>query len=201
MNNCRGEVYHEKQVKQLCALHALNNLFQQPCTFSKEELDTICQDLSPDCWINPHRSALGLGNYDVNIIMAALQNKGFEAVWFDKRKDPMQLELNNVYGFIMNIPSNCRFKFVVLPFQRRHWIAIRQVNGCYYNLDSKLNLPQKIGTSTELVDFLREQIKCPEKELFIIVSNDSERRRLWLHDVNDNDNANKHSLNNEISDS
>jgi josephin len=28
----------------------------------------------------------GLGNYDVNVIMAALQDKGFETVWFDKRK-------------------------------------------------------------------------------------------------------------------
>lgn len=29
---------------------------------------------------------LGLGNYDINVIMAALQKKGCEAVWFDKRK-------------------------------------------------------------------------------------------------------------------
>jgi josephin len=36
--------------------------------------------------INPHKSLLGLGNYDVNVIMASLQIKGFQAVWFDKRK-------------------------------------------------------------------------------------------------------------------
>ncbi len=29
---------------------------------------------------------LGLGNYDVNVLMAALQLKGYEAMWFDKRK-------------------------------------------------------------------------------------------------------------------
>lgn len=42
--------------------------------------------LSPDNFVNPHKSLLGLGNYDVNVIMAALQMKGFEAIWFDKRK-------------------------------------------------------------------------------------------------------------------
>lgn len=55
-------------------------------TFSKSELDAICSSLSPNVWINPHRSMLGFGNYDINVIMAALQKKGCEAVWFDKRK-------------------------------------------------------------------------------------------------------------------
>jgi josephin len=34
-------VYHEKQVKELCALHALNNLFQNKC-FTKQILDELC---------------------------------------------------------------------------------------------------------------------------------------------------------------
>lgn len=72
-------------MKELCALHALNNLFQER-GFSKQELDQICDSLSPDVWINPHKSLLGLGNYDINVIMAALQRRGCEAVWFDKRR-------------------------------------------------------------------------------------------------------------------
>lgn len=72
-------------MKELCALHALNNLFQQK-VFDKQELDQICYDLTPDVWINPHKSPLGLGNYDVNVLMAALQKKGFFSVWFDKRR-------------------------------------------------------------------------------------------------------------------
>lgn len=55
-------------------------------TFTKSELDEICQQLSPDEWINPHKSMLGLGQYDVNVIMSALQLRGYEAIWFDKRK-------------------------------------------------------------------------------------------------------------------
>ena len=46
----------------------------------------ICFSLSPDTYVNPHRSILGIGNYDVNVIMAALQLEGFDTVWFDKRR-------------------------------------------------------------------------------------------------------------------
>ena len=34
-------IYHEKQVKELCALHALNNLFQETF-FNKATLDELC---------------------------------------------------------------------------------------------------------------------------------------------------------------
>lgn len=36
------DVYHERQMKELCALHALNNLFQSGCAFTKKDLDEIC---------------------------------------------------------------------------------------------------------------------------------------------------------------
>lgn len=43
--------------------------------------------LSPNTLVTPHKkSMLGNGNYDVNVIMAALQTKGYEAVWWDKRR-------------------------------------------------------------------------------------------------------------------
>ena len=37
-----GDIYHEKQARELCALHALNNLFQDDRAFSKNDLDNIC---------------------------------------------------------------------------------------------------------------------------------------------------------------
>jgi len=78
-------VYHERQSRQLCALHVLNNLLQEKA-FNKSDLDEICLQLNDSQWWNPHRSPLGLGNYDVNVMMAALQLKEYQAVWFDKRK-------------------------------------------------------------------------------------------------------------------
>uniref|UniRef100_A0A2A4J3A8 Josephin-2 n=1 Tax=Heliothis virescens TaxID=7102 RepID=A0A2A4J3A8_HELVI len=174
-------IYHEKQVKELCALHALNNLFQMRATYSKSELDAICSRLSPNVWINPHRSMLGLGNYDINVIMAALQKKGCEAVWFDKRKDPGCLDLSNICGFILNVPSDYKLGFVMLPLRRRHWITIRQIQGNFYNLDSKLESPQLIGRSSDLIAYLKEQLDSKEKELFVVVSKEVEEKQLWMH--------------------
>ncbi|CAH1403607.1 unnamed protein product [Nezara viridula] len=179
MNGNSTGVYHEKQVKELCALHALNNLFQSREAFTKSELDEICQALSPHVWINPHKSFLGLGNYDVNVIMAALQRKGCEAVWFDKRKPPECLELSHIQGFILNVPSDYRFGFVLLPLKKRHWIAIRQVSGVYYNLDSKLDSPHMIGQANDLMAYLKEQLDSRDKELFVVVNQDVEEKHLW----------------------
>lgn len=78
-------IYHEKQSKMLCAVHALNNVFQDPKGFSKSDFDEICYNLSPDTYINPHKNLIGLGNYDVNVLMTAVGLKGFDTIWFDKR--------------------------------------------------------------------------------------------------------------------
>ena len=79
------EIYHERQRQMLCAVHTLNNLFQDRNAYSKADLDAISYSLNPDAFVNPHKSMFGLGNYDVNVLMAALQLREYEAVWFDKR--------------------------------------------------------------------------------------------------------------------
>lgn len=82
-----NKMYHERQRRQLCALHSLNNLLQDSTAYSQKDLDKIAIDLSPESYLmNPHKSALGLGNYDVNVIMRALQQKNLETIWFDKRR-------------------------------------------------------------------------------------------------------------------
>lgn len=80
-----ADLYHEQQSYQLCALHVLNNLLGRR-ELAKADMDRICRQLAPGAWINPHRSVLGLGNYDANVIMAALQERGLEMRWFDKRR-------------------------------------------------------------------------------------------------------------------
>lgn len=171
-------VYHERQVKELCALHALNNLFQDGSAFSKQTLDEICHRfLSPDHLVNPHKSVLGLGNYDVNVIMSALQLKGYEAIWFDKRKDPGCIDTSKIVGFILNIPSEMRFGFLQFPLSRKHWIAVREVEGTFYNLDSKLEAPVAIGKGPELLRYLRDQVKCKDREIFIVVTQDVGRTK------------------------
>ncbi|KAK0174844.1 hypothetical protein PV327_010567 [Microctonus hyperodae] len=178
-----GTIYHERQMKELCALHALNNLFQER-GFSKQELDQICYSLSPDVWINPHKSLLGLGNYDINVIMAALQKKDCEAIWYDKRRDPNCLALDNIVGFILNVPTEYKLGFVLLPLKKRHWIALRKIHGVFYNLDSKLDSPQLIGNDLELMNYLKEQISNNENALFLVVSRQVASTQEWLSEIN-----------------
>lgn len=60
------------------------------------------------------------------------------------------IQLSNVTGFILNVPSNMRWGPFRLPLKRQHWIGVREVGGLYYNLDSKLRSPQPVGTADEL---------------------------------------------------
>lgn len=58
--------------------------------------------------------------------------------------------LDKIQGFILNVPSRVSLGIVSLPLRRRHWLAVREVNGQFYNLDSKLKGPACIGGETEL---------------------------------------------------
>lgn len=53
-------------------------------------------------------------------------------------------------GFIMNLPSSLCWGPLKLPLKRQHWICVREVGGTYYNLDSKLKVPDWIGGESEL---------------------------------------------------
>ncbi|KFO69361.1 Josephin-2, partial [Cuculus canorus] len=161
-------LYHERQRLELCALHALNNLLQRPY-FTPETADDICKRLAPNVRINPHRSFLGTGNYDVNVILAALQSLELEALWWDKRRSLERLALGHILGFILNVPSQVSLGFLTFPFRRKHWVAIRQFHGIYYNLDSKLRAPVAIGGEAELREFLRDFLSQGLCEVFLVV--------------------------------
>ena len=90
--------YHEKQRLQLCAVHAINNLFQSGGMCSKELLDAICLRLDPSPYWNEHRSAFRVGNYDINVIMVFLSERDYDVIWFDKRK--YVIGFYNISGFI-----------------------------------------------------------------------------------------------------
>jgi len=170
-----SEIYHEKQVKMLCAVHCLNNLFQSK-EFNKAILDDICSQLAPEEYINPHKSVLGLGNYDVNVLMVALETKAMQLVWFDKRKEisSSSLELSRAFGFILNIPSYTTFGFVTLPIRSRHWLSCRKMpDDKFYNLDSKFDNPKCVGGDDDFITYLRNEMKSNDKELFLVFPKDS----------------------------
>ncbi|XP_077024962.1 josephin-1 isoform X2 [Tamandua tetradactyla] len=142
------------------------------------------QWLSPNTMVTPHKkSMLGNGNYDVNVIMAALQTKGYEAVWWDKRRDVSVIALTNVMGFIMNLPSSLCWGPLKLPLKRQHWICVREVGGAYYNLDSKLKVPEWIGGESELRKFLKHHLRGKNCELLLVVPEEVEAHQSWRADV------------------
>ena len=176
------DIYHEKQSRQLCALHVLNNLFQDQNAFKKSDLDAICNRLTPNTWINPHKSILGLGNYDVNILMTGLQDWGYKTIWFDKRKSVETIDYEKVYGFILNVPSNYKvFGVVPLPYSNKHWLTIKYFIGLgYYNLDSNLSKPIRIGEKEDLIRLLTAELSSSDKELLIVVPEEIEPTQLWV---------------------
>lgn len=61
------------------------------------------------------------------------------------RRPLSQLALPHVLGLILNLPAPVSLGLLSLPLRRRHWVALRQVDGVYYNLDSKLRAPEALG--------------------------------------------------------
>lgn len=184
-----GNIYHEKQSKLLCALHTLNNLLQDGTAFKQEDLDKICKELDSKSLINPFKSVFGLGDYDISVIIKALKQKQLDAVHFDRRKDPhAELNFENIYGFILNVMSSYQVGGISLPMKGRHWLPIRNLttpaekeNGItnYYNLDSKLDAPESIGSTNDLIEFLRSVLKPEETVLLVVVTEDISRLETW----------------------
>ncbi|KAI1732154.1 josephin domain-containing protein [Ditylenchus destructor] len=152
-------IYHERQKRQLCLLHALNNLFQRE-EFRQAELDDICENLDDRRWFNPHRSWIGLGNYDANILDAALQLKELSVVWFDNRLSVTQINDDMILGYIFNIPSDSYIPF----FKGRHWFTVLKIGKTYYNLDSKLPGPIKIES---ILDFAHQLLSQGNQLLLV----------------------------------
>lgn len=184
-----SHIYHERQRRMLCAVHALNNLMQSR-RFEKSELDKICESMTPRHLWNPHRNPFGLGNYDVNVLMAALKQEKFDVIWFDKRKKLTTLNLPNIFGFIINIPVPYSLLSLPIPFyEGKHWIALRQLpkysdssESVYYNLDSKLSTPIVIGDSDNaFLEYLQAQINdVPQVEILLVVTPEVSDERTWM---------------------
>jgi len=160
------EPYHEKQKLQLCLLHALNTLIGHKA-FTKKRLTDICKQLHNGKWnqINPHKSVLGTGNYDANVLNAAL-DEHFDIQWYDERQRK-KIDVTNEYflqpldkgefqGFILNSPE----KSMLSP-GARHWFSItfNSENDLWYNNDSKLDKAVPFENPKAVTKFLKCKLK------------------------------------------
>jgi len=80
--------------------------------------------------------------------MVALGRVGYEVTWIDKRKGVEHIELDeNTFGLIINIETDG----FLGAFKGRHWIGIKNHGGVYWSHDSKLKLPEKLGSREDLI--------------------------------------------------
>ena len=132
-------VYHEQQRLMRCAQHTLNGLLQEPA-FDAAALTEIALSLDANKLSLAHRWPV-LGNYDVNVLMLALQQRGYDVRWWDRRRSSAEqlrsaAESDTTLGLICN---ERRAILGVIP--SRHWLAVRRVDGVWYDLDSRLPAP------------------------------------------------------------
>ncbi|XWS74038.1 hypothetical protein CRYUN_Cryun02cG0181300 [Craigia yunnanensis] len=162
MASGRNQIYHERQRLQFCLLHSLNNLFQQKDAFTRENLNSVAEKLVLDdpkkeTWtpfslvFKPHHNSV-TGNYDINVLVAALEGRGKTVIWHDRRNGASTIDLND--GLLMGIVINVPVRRYGGLWKSRHWIALRKIDGVWYNLDSDLHSPQGFKDCGEVRAFL-----------------------------------------------
>lgn len=183
-NTPEKEIYHEKQRLQFCLLHALNNLLQERESFTKTQLDAIAKDLalidpSKDSWTplsvvwKPHHNVL-TGNYDINVLFAALEGKGKSVVWYDRRNGASSMDFTDSENILTGIILNKSVRKLGGLWRSRHWLALRKINGVWYNLDSDLACPLPFENGDEeLKEFLDQSLAQGGEVLMVFEGNSS----------------------------
>lgn len=172
MTDEKPKLYHERQRLQLCALHSLNSLFQKN-RFNKKNLDEIVNGYDKSwCW-NEY-STLFTGNYDLRIILDALQSEGYTLRAIDISESFEKFPFKDCFGLLLNTPLERAF-FDRLPVVRsftkpgRHWLTIKSIDQKnYYDLDSKLSQPELIGDESKLIERLKKYNRA-QTYMYIVV--------------------------------
>lgn len=137
---------------------------QQKDAFTRASLNAISERLSLDhsnseSWtplsilFKPHHNAL-TGNYDINVLMAALEEKGKSVIWHDRRNGASSVDLDAPEDVLMGIVINVTVTRFAGIWRSRHWIALRKIGGVWYNLDSDLDAPQPFHDTDKVREFL-----------------------------------------------
>lgn len=181
MGDEKKKIYHERQRLQFCLLHSLNNLFQEKDAFTRTDLNDIAEKLVLDdptkaTWtplpvvFKPHHNAF-TGNYDINVLIAAVEGKGKRVVWHDRRNGASSIDLDgsegNLMGIVLNVPVT---KYGGL-WRSRHWVTLRRIEGVWYNLDSDFGAPYSFKDTEEIKEFLDGVVNGGAEVL--LVMNDS----------------------------
>jgi josephin len=88
----------------------------------------------------------------------------------------------NIFGYLVNIPSRLSLVSMSLPFPGKHWLAVRRIGDVYYDLDSKLAKPKIIGK--DVLEYLNEFLKRDDStQLLLVVTDDVADSRSWQNEI------------------
>ncbi|XP_078174534.1 JOSEPHIN-like protein [Carex rostrata] len=174
-------VYHERQRLQLCLLHALNNLFQQKDAFTRPRLNALAEHLFLEdpqrkrqimpSLFTPHHNVLS-GNYDVNVLLAALDGPPKKKVlWHDRRTPAATIDLAS--PDLMGIMLNTTISRLRGFWTSRHWLTLKNIRGVWYNLDSHLSAPQPFPNQQSVISFLDDAV-AQGGEIFLVFNQEED---------------------------
>ncbi|KAF8394937.1 hypothetical protein HHK36_018876 [Tetracentron sinense] len=137
---------------------------QERDTFTRADLNAVADKLAlvdpnKEIWtplsaiFKPHHNSF-TGNYDINVLIAAVEGKGKRVVWHDRRNAASSIDLNGSQDTLMGIVLNIPVKRFGGIWKSRHWVALRRIERVWYNLDSDLIAPQSFKNTQELTNFL-----------------------------------------------
>ena len=138
-------IYHEKQAAALCGVHCLNNLLQGPYVNAgsladiAHQLDQLERQLmfshgtdTPEALRYAASDSINVdasGNFSITVLMKAMQNS--HNLTLVRRQANDQTDPSTANGFVCNLES--------------HWYALRPIYGVWWNLNSMLPKPSKVG--------------------------------------------------------
>jgi len=146
----------------------------QAHVYDKFSFDVICEQLTPDSWINPHRSLLGVGNYDINVLIAALQRHSYSTHWHDRRRPIASIRLPHTAALLINTTSH---RLLGL-YSTQHWYAVRPFGGGgeWWNLNSQLRAPERVE---DVVAYCEAAMKDESTQLLLVAPQELEREQLY----------------------
>ncbi|KAL3653256.1 hypothetical protein CASFOL_002937 [Castilleja foliolosa] len=177
MDNEEKSIYHERQKLQFCLLHSLNNLYQEKDAFTRANLNAIAEKLDLEdpnkttrtplsVIFKPHHNML-TGNYDINVLIAALEEKGKRVIWHDRRHGASSIDIDEpedkLFGIVLNVPVR-RYGGL---WKSRHWVAMRKIGSVWYNLDSDFSGPYPFEDIDEIRVFLDDVISSGGEVLLV----------------------------------
>ncbi|CAM9924653.1 unnamed protein product [Ectocarpus sp. 6 AP-2014] len=198
------DMFHEKQYLMHCAVHTLNNLFQESWAtaslmedIAKELFDREASMRKESgmgrMWFNPYKSVVPqVGYYDINCLLEALKLKkchiSLHAVFnlkepnaVAKSLEHLDPSLGGVRGIVVNRVSKSLLgglytthHFYAIIPYKGEWVCIGGNGMAWYVVDSKADAPEIIGSAAELALHLGMEAREHQGHVFVVSDGECE---------------------------